>query len=641
MAITLSDLAKVSFSKIQLATSESAKPTSVYKEHQVVMNQSYKACQHCSYKATVTYSYCLGCTRPYIKSRTQKGKGIQALQDSVSNSLGLIGIIQNQTQITTGIQYPVFARPAPSLPRHGYIDSRVVKSEQDLRNLLDEVLADDPNGEILLCPFITSYCSAIWTPGSLAVGKGHDGATAGKRAFNIPLATGSIATGLTKSAGIKPDQWPYVEVVFNEESLQPTYVQLRAGPQLAGITGNYIPAPMVVTKVLHADPRKYADLGWEQEIERNTGKDGVVVWHPDGTITDHFSIHAFAAKLPILFDKTEPTVGTLLTPTKSLGTFDPKAMLEGVVLGDMVRLPLGSTTDLLKYATAAFTALHHATAMTGEHSKWLGVSAAILLKMGTAALMGEARHLGGASQQTREDVYEQTEKKSLTALRARVNALVNIFRYGQWNGSFGGMKWACCGAATVELFNAVHRLATEQTEESAAKLVMALNLVVNQAHNGGWWLNKFCQQELFNEVQRGHFTYIVPGAPAFYEYHERYLKTSAEEFQKRADRISEWGAAQLNPPRVQSASLLHFPSLKTLEISVATKLLKGHGKKITANISSIGETKTSEIKNHLYLVEGEDGYRLEYRKTDPVILWQDKPLKDEAAKMAKKALKQG
>ncbi|MGE3341553.1 MAG: hypothetical protein AB7J46_06690 [Candidatus Altimarinota bacterium] len=583
------------------------------------------------------YNACSSCGAAFVKSRTQKGKGIEILQNGVGSPLTLIGIVQKEEHINEGIEYPVFARPAPSKPRHGYIDSRVVKTEKQLRNLLKEVLADDPGGEILLCPFISSYCSSIWTPGSLTVGAGHDGATAGIQACNIPLASGHMNKGPLKGAEIGEDSWPYVEVVYEAIGKTPIYVQLREGPKLEGITGNYIPKPVIVEKILHADPKKYQDLGWEQEIEAHKNQPGVIVWHPNGTITDHFSIHAFASKLPIVFDRQEPEIGSFLEPTNNTESFNPKSMLEGIVIGDRVKLPLGDVASMKPFASAAFVALHHAAKMTGENSKWIGVAAAILLKMGTAALMGEARHLGGNPQNSREEVYGKAEKKNLTELRARTNALVNIFRYGRWSGSFGGLKWACCGAATIELFNAVQNLAAEPTEESAANLVMALNLVVNQAHNGGWWLNKFISHDLYTEIQKGTFTHVVPAGSAFFTYYKEYMKMETSDFAAAINKIREWGKTYLNPPRTKSASLVHFPALKTLEISVATELLKTHTKKITVPVTKLGDITTSEIKNHLYLVEGEDGYQLEYRKNDPIVIWRDKPLKEEAEKMAKLA----
>ena len=593
-----------------------------------------------------------------VKPRTQKGKGILALS-SLANSgedvLSLIAIVQEEAHIDAifpFLTFPVFARPAPSVPRHGYFDSRNVKTKEELKALLAEVLEDDPKGEILLCPFYKSELSAIWTPGSLAVGKGHDGATAGKNAVTVPLVEGTFPTAIKAKAGIKPEDWPYLEVIypFNyDDTLNPRLVQLRGGPRMASVVGNFIPHPVKVKKIIHADPEKFVDTGWEKEIEENEGKDGVVVWHPCGAMTDHFSIHAFAANIPILFDKECPQIGDILEPNEKIKKFDPISMLEGVIAADALKVDLSRQDVMRPYAMAAFSALHNSSAMTEEASKWVGCAATFLLKMGCAALMGEARHLSikdSNSKPSRETVYSKISGRSINFHRDNIIRLVNIFRYGTWSGAFGGIKWACCGAATITLFNAIRELAVNPSETSAAGVVKALNLVVNQAHNGGWWLNKFIQENDFKLVQKGVHTSILPAAPAFLAWEQKLRSISNLSMAQEAQKIASWDIAELTPPRVNSAKIIMFPKINALEISVASTLLKTKFKPIRVPVPQIKDIEVSDIRKSLYLIESNDGYRIEYRgktkdgttTTTPMVLWQDKSLLEQSQDVMKKKL---
>jgi len=52
--------------------------------------------------------------------------------------------------------------------------------------------------------------------------------------------------------------------------------------------------------------------------------------------------------------------------------------------------------------------------------------------------------------------------------------------------------------ATADLWNATVRFARLKTKESLTALVDALNVVINQAHNNGWWFNKFIDAGWFD-----------------------------------------------------------------------------------------------------------------------------------------------
>lgn len=595
-------------------------------------------CYKCGYGISAYYGSlygkkCPNCASISPTSRTQKGKGIFALYEQYGgNTLSVSYIVQSIEQLPK-YGYPFFARPAPSLPRHGYIDSRIVKNLAELTALLTEVLADDPGGEILLCKKIDASFNMVWTPTSLAVGQGHDGATAGTDQTMIPLAYSSspILSSVIKAAEIT--DYPFIEAVTSHDGVILT--QLRNGPKTPGnLSGDYIPQETVVEEIIIADPEEYKDRGWEIRIEQSIGKSGVVVWHPNGTITDHFSIHAFNAGFPIIFGKECPSLGQVLHVTSEKLSYDPKAMLRGVAAGETIKLGDGNWSNAVKMILLA---LHNSPAMTGEHSRWIGMAAALMIRTGCTALRGEARHFRDSSssaKKSRETVYNEHINRKLTFHQASVNRLINIFRYGRWQSAgFGGLKWAACGASTVALFNAIRELAVNQTEESASKVVMALNLAVNQAHNGGWWLNKYCDNAAFKNFMEGELISVISVGPIAYSLDKAYKAHTEESAKLRTTRLTKWSNLTLSPPKTTGAKITVSSTDGKVSIAISARLLGKQFRPIAATIQGIDAKAAGENKT-IYLVEGQDGYRLEKRTEDVCsVLWQEDPLMDKAIKM--------
>lgn len=557
--------------------------------------------------------------------RTQKSKGLYALVGIYPyHTLPVARVLQKPEDLESLLGFPYFARPAPFEAKHGYIDSRSVHNRAECHALLMEVLADDPRGEVILCNFIASHYNMVWTPTSLTIGKGHDGATAGKQTLVIPLA-GAIQgelRSILKHAGICPDQQPYIEAVQGDSLM---LTQLRAGPVVT--VGNYIPRDTLVRDVVLADPEKYQDREWEREAESLRGQEGVVVWQPGGSMTSHFAIHAFANKVPIVFDAEAPEIGSILTTHTAQTAWDPQAMLRGIVAGSKLRLSYqGDSTGAATYAM--LLAAHNATAMQGDYSKWVGVAASLLLRLGCIALTGEARHLrgGGAPKPSRESSYGKVLNHTLSRHYGRIRNLVNMFRYGQWESSFGGKKWAYCGVATTELFKAVRELAQNPTEETAAELVKALNVTVHQAHNGGWWLNKFCDANAFDSVQRGDLLSILQPTHLLYKLNCIYTSLSSEVVEREVKKIAAWRAMDLRPPVVQSAKMVWQPGKTSFSIELLTRLLKSRAKTLVVKATTVPED-TSNI----FLLRTPDGYAVEVRGSEgSTVVWRDAPLYEKA-----------
>lgn len=597
---------------------------------------------------------CPACLKKIVMPRSQKVKGLVALRAfhsdiySYTKPLTCLALLQSQDDIPQNMwAYEVFARPCPSEAQHGYIDSRKLHTISEVKALLAQVLEDDPNGELLICYPIEARYNSIWTPGSLVIGPNHDGATQGKNTCTIPLAgVNPFDSNILQSAGIKKGNWPYVEVVHTQSMsghYQAYLTQLRDGLIMPSVQGNYVPKDTTVLKVVHADPEKYKDTTWKVEMESYAGQPGVVVWYPGGAMTSHFAIHAVAGKIPILFDATAPEVGSLLKKTSNSDiTFDAKAMLKGFIAATKLDLSTEEPIPRALYGRAALGAIHHSTAMTGEASKWIGMGAGILLRLGIAALQGEARHFARLhyhKETPRDTIYRRSFDTPLSAHRAKAGRLINLFRYGKWTSpSFGGLKWAYCGATVVEVLNAVQRLAVEQTEDSASALIKSLNLMVNQAHNGGWWFNKFLAETDFDLLAQGQIGPVVASAPVFYQLNT--LCNNLTNVESEIKKIQNWKPITLVPPRAQAVTMVHVPHINALEISVSSRVIPKKFRTIQAKISRVDLLKGKNLKDlrkQIFLVEGDHGYKVEYHGgPTPEVIWAESNLSTLAEEAAAK-----
>lgn len=526
------------------------------------------------------------------------------------------------------IPFPVFARPCPSRPRHGYIESRVITTMKEAQDLLAEVLADDPNGEVMLTPPIDASLNAIWTPSSLVIGLGHDGATSGKDALTVPLAVvkDAVSTDTLQAATIGPNEWPYIEAVYNKVGSQTAILtQLRAGPPLKTLTPDYIPADIHVKEVIKTAGEDLPT--WEALMFKiKDAHDGIIIWHPGGAVTDHFSVHCRTFKIPVALT-FEPKVGDTILRQVAPTALDPRDMLKGILAGEKVEIT-GQTSAAA--CSSMLLGLHHSAVMMGSQSHWIGMSAAIMLRLGSCALRGEARHhkpkkTGGL---TRDAVYEKFFSRSLSYHRAGCNRLINLFRYGTWSGSIGGIKWAQCGAATVELFNAVRDLAADPSDEKANSLLRALNTAVNQAHNGGWWMNKFSASSAFEAIQENKPEYILDCAPFLWIANKVYEGITKSELDSFIAHTAKWKETSLTPATVQEVEMIYTPGVQALGFRIKSRFLPELFKPIYAPMESL-EKVIKAAQGEVFLIQTDNGYEVECRLPgqDPIKLWAESPLK--------------
>lgn len=573
-----------------------------------------------------------------LSATTQKAKGVLALQNY--NSFGNIpkvwGIIREEAAIDAWRDdlFPLFARPCPKRPRHGFVDSRVVQTKDELKTVLAETLAADPEGEMMVMqPLLDAKWSAVLTPSLLTIGPSNDGATAGKDTVTIPIRPKPLEPALLKAGEIGEEEDPYLEFVQQQNALYVT--QLRAGPRVEGNGINYIPADVVVKEIINPengpDYAPYSLLDWEKKMESVKGQEGVVVSHPGGSMTDHYSVHARLNRIPIITALQGVLCGQILKKeTDDSIPFSPEAVMRGIVIGEKISLPLDFSVNaqpLQPYVALLLMALYNSPSMVGEYGRWLGIAASLMLRLGSTALSGEARHAkrkDGKGMPDREKVYSHVLPFSLSRHRARLNRLINVLRYGFEGGGIGGEKWAKCGASLIPLFNGVSELARNPSEEGVRAIAKALNVAVDQAHNNGWWLNKFADQSLFESIQAGKIRHLLKSGDAIMA--AKAVTLSEAEIVTRQVKYAGWEPIIFRPVRMNKAILSSLPNLPGLSFNVYTRLLKGSR---TINIPAKAITESViPLLGQFFLLSGEHGLRVEMRMKngEKVKVWEEKAL---------------
>lgn len=449
-------------------------------------------------------------------------------------------------EIAAGIS-PIFARPCPVRPRHGFVDSRRISSQADLVRLVRDTLQVEPEGVVMLTPLIEAETSAIWTPTLFTAGLDHDGATAGRNTATLPLA-GLIGSGILSSAKQgKVDlerEAPYIEMVIprakNETTYMATLTQLRAGPKMDSISPDYIPTTQSVVRI--HEPKGMDLVEWESLVERMI--EGDVIYHPGGSPADHYFVHARTHKIPVL-TTYRPEFGSKLVPDRPSEEPSPQAVIEGFIAGSMTNLASSSARQ--SAAVFLLMAVHNSAAMIGEYGRWIGAAAAIQIRLGAAAASGERRHYKG-SHEHRATVHNRIGRLEMDKVSDQLQEAYSIFKEGHWEGAFGGKKWAQCVMSIFSIEEAAIELATEPSERAVGRLIRAMNISVNQAHNGGTWFDKFMDHDFFDLIPAGDPGVMGIAAPIILEVEGVYQKLRPEDIVAGQKMMAQLEAQPTLPP---------------------------------------------------------------------------------------------
>lgn len=496
-------------------------------------------------KCVCGYCTLAGCTyyAPHDRRviRTQKARGLFVLHDyarfkslpdfRLLTTASSFWLVQKDSDLPAELTEAVFARPCPVRPRHGFVDSRLCTSIDELISVWNEAKAADPDAEMIVCSMIDAAHNAILTDTTITIGPGHDGATSGKDAIILPVTGKGLinadalpAFGITEAA--------YIELVYTKQSevwphATKAYItQVRNGPAIDCATADYVPVATTVTEIITVE-RDYNLLEWEALINSKELTKGCVVYHPGGSIASHYGVHCVLHKVPYITSK-QPRIGDVLEPTKR-STIDFRDVREGLQLSlsteyDRLLCNYRTQTAIHKQAERmlmlSLYALHGFAGLTKAESLLLGFAVGNLIRLSMAACLAELRHFEPIRRQqgcrNRHDVYIEYFTDAGRGLR-KLRFAAEIFARGDWPRSYGGKAWASCTEATIELFNAAIRLFHRPHETQFTALIECFNTLVNCAHNNGLFLNKFAAEAAFNIAAQSNAAFAARYAAELYQ----------------------------------------------------------------------------------------------------------------------------
>lgn len=450
-------------------------------------------------------------------------------------------IIKNKEDIVSKVvcnfisdnYYRLFARPCPKTPRHGFVDSRPVQGIPEIEAIFDEMRLADPESELILMKRIEASHNAVITNTTAAIGIGNDGATAGKKAITLPvhgeLRKYKDSSSITESA--------FLETVYDSNTAYA--VQLRNGPELPR-TKDIIPESLTVDEIIDVDKfEPHEDLlAWEAlcneiKADRDNGKrKGLVIVHVNGPIGSHFCVHAVIRKIPFVTSHM-PTIGEKLEKTAP-NPVDFREVKKGIELGlskefyAKVMVPLfhahGSDSHSRAFKGLMYSSLYalHASPVCGkEESKLIGLGIANLIRVSVCAALGESRHHRGIiamqGKTNRDSVYKKYFEDVFAGIK-KLQVTEQIFLDGTWGESFGGKNWASCTRATITLVNKTIAFVRRPDERNFIKVMSQFNLLINEVHNGGKFLNKFVSNVEFDHAAKDLALFVASRANELYRF---------------------------------------------------------------------------------------------------------------------------
>lgn len=352
-------------------------------------------------------------------ARTQKARGLQVLAKVHLSTLPVL-LVQSEADLKDQLKhltYPIMVRPCPTKPRHGFVESKIVKSPLTVRRIFKKTLAADPRGELLLMPPIEAEYSSIVTNNAITMGRGTNGATSGKRCINIPChgellkqlrvakkdtpmipiricnRTGDlVSVNSHKYAGLRKNASIFVETVQNH------CVQLRTGPKFDSSSSRFSTASSVrVVYVLEVNP-EWDFLEYEQKLhslkELYDNPSQVVVYQSGAALTSHYMVQAIAQGFSVVTDGARPGVNTVLyfdTAPPTFPSVHTAAFHESLKHALAIGYHTTPTEETLQWAAAVIQGIGPASKTKASVSLIL-TAAVILAKAGIAVCLGEYRH---------------------------------------------------------------------------------------------------------------------------------------------------------------------------------------------------------------------------------------------------------
>lgn len=457
---------------------------------------------------------------------TQKARGIKALNDPnitkwlnahnirVNPIIAIIGEETTFTKLDTAKWFyttKVFGRPCPTVPTHGFVDSRPVSTFEEVTGLLEETLRHDKYGEIILQPAINASHNIIVANNQLIIGPGNDGATAGYNSLTVNMPSkmiDSLKEQLEKLDNklVPNDEDFYFEFVGRK--LNSYIVQARSGPRVQVTNSDFIPEDMIVKTVIKA---KGDLIDWKTTCEYYKGVKGLVVDHNGGNTSSHYFIHCYTNSIPIVTTFT-PKVGDTITATGENKLQFPE-FFRGFALGltkvldtDWKNIIAESVHDYFANMLRASCVVFHSLAHQRD-SFIVGSALGLFTRLGLMLCCGEARYCKTQTKAIpefkgldRKEVYSDSYDCGPQIVGFAQKAWW-LFGHTNFPGECGGKAWEASTKIFLDILYAVFN-------GNMSEAVGMWNNAVNAAHNNGWLFNKLMSQKEFNQASDDPLAYL-------------------------------------------------------------------------------------------------------------------------------------
>lgn len=456
------------------------------------------------------------------------------------------------------LDHPMFARPCPLTPRHGFVESRIVTTLSEAKAVFDEARKEDPQAEMILMEPLSAKWSGVATSKGVSWGWGNDGVTSNtSRSVAIPTPATSpehlkLANyhrfGQLSHIGIMNGDDIYFELVEHKNLTR--LVQMRAGPPQP-TTKNFIPRDTWVEKILHMD--SYNLLDWEAIILKHKNARGVVVHLPNTALSSHWAVHAITHGIPVYTEQYLELGRLLKEETLNVAPLAPADY--DTIADHILRFSqmdfMGDHRDehhwrrRSEMITTAFASIH-AMPLWGPEPHLLamrGFAMAASMRFIAAASYGELRHWFGQGpgrhgrkfpcaligadtaysfdiSQTRDRtaVYEKLLMPASTqVLYKALKCAEKGFRaYGWGDGEnntrrhrgddttsssgYGGKNWANVARGGRDLASAVDSFLHYPSEALWTRVVSTANIALHTAHNNGHCVNKWVSSNTLNAL---------------------------------------------------------------------------------------------------------------------------------------------
>ncbi len=425
--------------------------------------------------------------------------------------------------------FPVFCRPCPNTPRHGFVNSRPVSNWMEVVEMLQKATALDHDkiAEVILSPVLTGKFSAVATGAGVTWGPSNDSVTSGTSTDIVTLPVKVSHTSWRNACkkmiyshpvGFRMPDHPYLELVEDHQKVR--LVQIRGGPaQPQGV--NHIPKNMMVHYVLEASPT-FDLLEWEARVA--AAAPDTVVYAPGMSLSSHYCVHAIARGIPVITD-TCPEIGDELSASrnrpKPLRVVDYKQLAKYITTNLTNDMDTQQDPGWQAFAVLTAVATVQAQFCWGQQPHLLrmrGLAIATLLKAAYAASCGELRHWdsrhgpggkppvlemdGKFMSKERNSIYLQVFKGKFTSkkLARLLEIAVHDFSHPDWSGSFGGREWANVARCGRQLARASDEFRHIPSAAKWALVIEAANRLINTSHNCGKCLTKWVRASALDSI---------------------------------------------------------------------------------------------------------------------------------------------